>query len=126
MTENKFIIKLLAWCPKESLKKSIISRSPKQTLTLKLPGKRRDVRKEILEYIENEEVSDIYEMPKDLDISLGAIARELKALVDKGCVKVYEGGFYSLTREGMRELKMLTGEVDIYERIRRLSVLSKG
>ncbi len=49
-------------------------------------------------------------MTKNLDIHLDTLTRELKVLIDKGCVKVYKGGFYSLTPEGMRELRMLKGE----------------
>jgi predicted transcriptional regulator len=68
----------------------------------------------ILEYIKRKEEAgeDAYllQMKKDLNLELDALARELKILIDKRCVLVYEGGLYTLTPEGERELKLLKGE----------------
>ena len=46
-------------------------------------------------------------MLNDLDLAPFALAAELKALKDKGCIIIYEGARYSLTSEGVRELKQL-------------------
>ena len=46
-------------------------------------------------------------MLNDLDLAPFDLATELKALKDKGCIIIYEGARYSLTSEGIRELKQL-------------------
>ena len=68
------------------------------------------LRLRILEYIKNNEDASFFQMLKDLDLRPDILARELKTLKDKECVTVYEGGFYSLTLEGERELEQLKGE----------------
>jgi len=68
------------------------------------------LRLRILEYIRDSEEASFFQMAKDLDLRLDILARQLKALKDKECVTVYEGGFYSLTLEGERELEQLKGE----------------
>jgi len=71
------------------------------------------LRLRILEYIRDSEEASFFQMSKDLDLRLDILARELKALKDKECVTVYEGGFYSLTLEGEIELEQLKGEYGI-------------
>jgi len=50
------------------------------------------LRLRILEYIEKREDAgenaDLFQLSKELDLSLDILARELKVLIDKGCVIV--------------------------------------
>ncbi|MFB0523108.1 MAG: hypothetical protein ACETV1_05025 [Candidatus Bathyarchaeia archaeon] len=106
MTENKYLERLSAWCPKESLKKSVISQ------WANIPTMRRDLRKEILQYTKIEEMASSFKMQAELNICPDTLVRELSVLAEKGCLNVYSGGLYSLTPEGRRELRMLRGEYD--------------
>mgnify|MGYP000103040099 CR=1 FL=1 len=66
-----------------------------------------DLRLEILKYIREKGEADFFKMLNDLDLTPFDLAAELKALKDKGCIIIYEGARYSLTSEGIRELKQL-------------------
>ena len=51
--------------------------------------------------------ADFFKMLNDLDLAPFDLATELKALKDKGCIIIHEDARYSLTSEGIRELKQL-------------------
>ena len=65
---------------------------------------------EILKYIKNNEDANFFRMVEDLQVYSDDLAKELTFLIDKKCVNVYEGGFYSLTPEGLKELEQLKGK----------------
>jgi Mn-dependent DtxR family transcriptional regulator len=67
-------------------------------------------RLKILEYIKNEKDPNFAQMTHDLNLYTDTLAAELKALKDRECILVFSNGYYSLTEEGERELKMLKGE----------------
>ena len=65
-----------------------------------------DLRLKILKYSKGRG-EQFFKMLNDLDPAPFALAAELKALKDKGCIIIHEGTRYSLTLEGIRELKQL-------------------
>ena len=67
-------------------------------------------RMKILDYIKKEKNPNFAQMTRDLNLHTDTLASELKALKDKECILVFSDGYYSLTQEGERELKMLKGE----------------
>jgi len=75
------------------------------------------LRLRILEYIEKREDAgenaNLFQLSHELDLRLDILARELKVLIDKGCLIAYEGGLFELTPEGKRELRQLKGEYGI-------------
>jgi Mn-dependent DtxR family transcriptional regulator len=64
----------------------------------------------ILNYIKKEKNPNFAKMTRDLNLHTDTLASELKVLKDKDCILVFSDGYYSLTQEGERELKMLKGE----------------
>jgi len=68
-----------------------------------------ELRLRLLEYIASNETPGFFQIAKDLDLHSDDLAKELKVLVDQGCLVVYEGGYYSLTQKGLRELDELRG-----------------
>jgi len=72
------------------------------------------LRLRILEYIEKKENAGenahLFQLSEKLNLRLDVLARELKVLIDKGCLIAYKGGIFELTPEGKRELRQLKGE----------------
>lgn len=68
-----------------------------------------ELRLRLLEYLASNETPGFFKIAKDLDLHSDDLAKELKALVDTGCLIVYEGGYYSLTEKGLKELDELRG-----------------
>ncbi len=66
-----------------------------------------ELRLRILEYIESNEMPHFFKIAKDLHIHSDTLAEELKTLIDQGYLVVYEGGYYSLTQEGLAEMNQL-------------------
>lgn len=75
----------------------------------KTPKEGGELRLRILEYIEGNQMPHFFQIAKDLRIHSDTLAEELKALLDQEYLIVYEGGYYSLTQEGLRELNQLRG-----------------
>jgi len=68
-----------------------------------------ELRLRILKYIESSETPQFFQIAKDLELHSDTLAEELKTLIDQGYLVVYEGGYYSLTQEGLREINQLRG-----------------
>ena len=70
---------------------------------------RAELRLRIKEYIANNDTPSFFQIAKDLGLHSDDLAEELAILIDQGHLVVYEGGYYSLTQEGLRELDELRG-----------------
>lgn len=70
---------------------------------------RVELRLRILEYIESSRTPQFFQIAKDLDLHSDDLAEELTTLIGQGHLVVHEGGYYSLTQEGLRELNELRG-----------------
>lgn len=68
-----------------------------------------ELRLRLLEYVADSETPGFFQIAKGLDLHSDDLARELKVLMDQGCLVAYEGGYYSLTQKGLRELDELRG-----------------
>ena len=68
-----------------------------------------ELRLRILEYIASNDTPSFFQIAKDLDLRSDELAGELTTLIGQGHLVVYEGGYYSLTQEGLRELDELRG-----------------
>lgn len=68
-----------------------------------------ELRSRILEYIAGNDTPSFFQIAKDLGLHSDELAEELTTLIGQGHLVVYEGGYYSLTQEGLRELDELRG-----------------
>ena len=62
-----------------------------------------------MEYVASNGTPSFFQIAKDLSLHSDDLAKELTILIDRGHLVVYEGGYYSLTQEGLRELDELRG-----------------
>jgi len=74
-----------------------------------MPEEEAELRLRILEYVDRNETPHFFQIVKDLNLHSDTIAKELKTLIDQGFLVAYEGGYYSLTQEGVAEMNQLRG-----------------